>query len=141
MKKHNEGYVLIYVTVVLILFSLIGSMILTSAMKNLNAQQAAITQMQDKYAAQGMIERVVSMRDTYIFEEGQNVYRKVNDNKVEDVAVKCEKRTSENVVTLSATYGTITITCNVNLNDGTYEPPYTIGAAQPEPTETEVPTE
>ena len=59
MKKHDEGYVLVYVTVVLILFSLIGSMILTSAMKNLNAQQAAITQMQDKYVAAGAIEKVL----------------------------------------------------------------------------------
>ena len=132
MKKHDEGYVLIYVTVVLILFSLIGSMILTSAMKNLNAQQAVITQMQDKYVAQGMIEQVVAMRNSYIFAEGENVYRNVNGERVEDIAVKCEKKTADNVVTLYATHGTITITCNVDLDDGNYEQQYILGTAKTE---------
>ena len=39
MKKHDEGYVLAYVTVVLLLFCLIATMILTGAMKNLTIQQ------------------------------------------------------------------------------------------------------
>ena len=60
MKKHDEGYVLAYVTVVLLLFCLIASMILTSAMKNMNNQQNSIAQMKDKYVAQGMIEQFVA---------------------------------------------------------------------------------
>ena len=70
MKKHDEGYVLAYVTVVLLLFCLIATMILTGSMKNLTAQQDTIQRMKDRYAAEGMIQQVISKRSNTDFAEG-----------------------------------------------------------------------
>ena len=126
MKKHNEGYVLVYVTVVLILFSLIGSMILTSAMKNLNAQQAAITQMQDKYAAQGMIEKVLAQLEacgsmtiwdfTETYEDNPTIVGELS------VAVSIDDidgdSQNETILTLSANRGTANIVCTLILTAG-----------------------
>ena len=132
MKKHNEGYVLVYVTVVLILFSLIGSMILTSAMKNLNAQQAAITQMQDKYAAQGKIEQMMAERrsQNYTFKEG---------SEVGETGIVCVL-VEHPCVTLQVTYGTVCITFTINTDTDAYVS-YEVAVAPTEPSETEVPTE
>ena len=127
MKKHNEGYVLIYVTVVLILFSLIGSMILTSAMKNLNAQQAAITQMQDKYAAQGMIEQVIARVSSNNLMETDNLW---------NTGVACEFLETGDYQ-LVATHQSIVIICVID-GDGDIKE-YTITTAATEPTETGVP--
>ena len=46
MKKHDEGYVLAYVTVVLLIFCLVATAILTGALRNLQTQQEANDQMQ-----------------------------------------------------------------------------------------------
>lgn len=59
MKKHDEGYVLAYVTVVLLVFCLVATTILTGAMKNLEHQQQAQAKMEDKYFAKGMIEKAL----------------------------------------------------------------------------------
>lgn len=63
MKKHDEGYVLAYVTVVLLIFCLVAALILTGAMRNLNHQQDSIQQMKDQYVAEGMIEQVLAQLD------------------------------------------------------------------------------
>lgn len=63
MKKHDEGYVLAYVTVVLLIFCLVAALILTGAMRNLNHQQNSIQQMKDQYVAEGMIEQVLAQLD------------------------------------------------------------------------------
>lgn len=128
MKKHNEGYVLIYVTVVLILFSLIGSMILTSAMKNLNAQQAAITQMQDKYVAQGYIEQ-------YRTEHNGDKAVDITDdegNVVGHFLVVVES----NEYHFTVRYGSVIITCVMD-SDGNYKS-YEVSSVESNPTETEV---
>jgi hypothetical protein len=69
MKKHDEGYVLAYVTVVLLLFCLIATMILTGAMKNLTIQQDTVQHMKDRYAAEGMIQQVVANWSDYSWDE------------------------------------------------------------------------
>ncbi len=63
MKKYDEGYVLVYVMVVLVVFCLVAATILTSALRNLNHQQYEIAKMKDQYAAEGMIEKVVALLD------------------------------------------------------------------------------
>lgn len=63
MKKYDEGYVLVYVTVVLLIFCLVAAVILTGSMRNLNHQQDAIRQMKDRYVAEGMIEQVLAQLD------------------------------------------------------------------------------
>ena len=58
MKKHNEGYSLVLVLVVLVLMSLVASFILSVSLKNLQSQTAAVSRMEDKYAATGAIEKI-----------------------------------------------------------------------------------
>lgn len=111
MKKHDEGYVLAYVTVVLLLFCLIATMILTGAMKNLTIQQDTVQHMKDRYAAEGMIQQVIA-----------------NDYKVSDdmeVFVSCNP--VENGYRLTAVSGTVQITCTVD-SDGNYKT-FEIGVA------------
>ncbi len=66
MKKHDEGYVLVYVTVVLLVFCLVATTILTGALRNLQHQQAANEQMKSQYVAEGDIEKVLATLDQLI---------------------------------------------------------------------------
>lgn len=60
MKKHNEGYVLPFVLVVLVVVCLVAVSLLTASLDNLKRQQASIDRMEAKYAAQGEIEKLVA---------------------------------------------------------------------------------
>lgn len=120
MNKHDEGYVLAYVTVVLLLFSLIATMILTGAMKNLTNQQDTIARMEDQYAAAGMIEQAVAMglsnaeNDELLDEEG-NVIRSLAISSVDEGTQ------------LVAQSGSVVITCVID-SAGNYVS-YVIGGA------------
>lgn len=111
MKKHDEGYVLAYVTVVLLLFCLIASMILTSAMKNMNNQQNSIAQMKDKYVAQGMIEKVVALE----IEEADEENTDLDGNVIRSLKVS---RVSDGLQVI-AQYRSIVITCVID-SEGNY---------------------
>lgn len=108
MKKHDEGYVLAYVTVVLLLFCLIATMILTGALKNLHHQQDTIAQMQDQYVAAGMIEQVVAQNIT----EAENVEKDENGNVMRSLIVE----TVNGEVTVKAQSGSVVITCVIDSN-------------------------
>jgi type II secretory pathway pseudopilin PulG len=111
MKKHDEGYVLAYVTVVLLVFCLVATTILTGALNNLQNQQNAIAQMQDQYAAAGMIEQVVSQWDAY---------KPFTENTViGDTGVVCDS-VEDGVVTLTAKSGTFAITCKIDMDTKKY---------------------
>lgn len=60
MKKHDEGYVLAFVLVVMVVLCLVALSIMSISLRNLQNQQASIQRMEDKYAAQGAIEKVVA---------------------------------------------------------------------------------
>lgn len=107
MKKRDDGYVMVYVTVVLLLFCMIATMLLSGAMKNMQTQQNAIAQMRDRYAAEGMIERVVA-----------------GENNIEGVTID----DTDGNKTITATYGTATIVCVMDKNRVTsYQVFYGIG--------------
>ena len=59
-KKHDEGYVLIFVLVVISVLSIVAISLMSGALRNLQAQKASVERMQDKYAAEGMIEITVA---------------------------------------------------------------------------------
>ena len=65
MKKHNEGYSLVLVLVVLVLMSLVASFILSVSLKNLQSQTAAVSRMEDKYTAAGEIEKIVAQLEAF----------------------------------------------------------------------------
>lgn len=64
MKKHNEGYTLPLVMVVMVILCLAAVSIMSVALRNLKAQQASVQRMQDQYVAAGMIEKVVAQLES-----------------------------------------------------------------------------
>lgn len=60
MKKHNEGYVLAFVLIVVAVLALISTAVSTVAVRNMETQQAAVKLMQDKYEVEGQIEQVLA---------------------------------------------------------------------------------
>ena len=124
MKKHDEGYVLAYVTVVLLIFCLVATTILTGALHNLQSQQKAIARMQDQYAAEGMIEKVVAQRTAYSFS---------TDTDFGNPNIACTEVDGDDV-TLTVTYNTVMIKCTFDKRNGDYSL-YEISTVEPTPTE------
>lgn len=60
MRKHNEGYVLPLVLVVMVIMSLIAVGVMSVSLRNLQAQKSDIERMQAQYAAQGQIETAMA---------------------------------------------------------------------------------
>ena len=60
MKKHNEGYTLPLVLIVMVVLSLVALGVMSVSLHNLQAQQASIQRMESKYAAQGELEKAVA---------------------------------------------------------------------------------
>ena len=58
MKKHNDGYTLILVLVVMVVLCLVAVSILSVAASNWKKQQDSVARMQAKYEAQGRIEQI-----------------------------------------------------------------------------------
>ena len=56
--KRNDGYVLLYVLAVLVVLALLALTVSSVALGNLRGQQAAVRDMQDRYAAEGVLERL-----------------------------------------------------------------------------------
>lgn len=50
MKKHNEGYSLVLVLVVIIVLSLISTFLLSSSLQNLQRQQKSVDNMVNEYS-------------------------------------------------------------------------------------------
>ena len=112
MKKHDEGYVLAYVTVVLLLFCLIATMILTGSMKNLTAQQDTIQRMKDRYAAEGMIQQVIAqISSSNQLKPGEDIW---------GTEVDCAESEDGNGFVLTAVCDTVKITCTVDAS-GNYQ--------------------
>ena len=57
MKGRKGGYVLVYVLIVIVIVSTLGLAVCSASLRNLQIQAAAVHQMQDKYTAEGEIER------------------------------------------------------------------------------------
>ena len=56
MKKRQEGYVLVYVLIVIVLLALIGSTVCAISVRNLKAQQSSLARAQASYKAEGQVE-------------------------------------------------------------------------------------
>lgn len=64
MKKHDEGYVLAFVMVVIVVLCLVAVSLMSISLRNLEAQNASIQRMEHKYAAMGVVEQVVAAIDS-----------------------------------------------------------------------------
>ena len=60
MKKHDDGYVLPFVLMVMIVLCILSTSLMTAALRNLKNQQKFTEQMAEKYAAEGEIEKIVA---------------------------------------------------------------------------------
>lgn len=60
MKKRDEGYVLAFVLVVIVVICLVAVSMMTVSLRNLEAQTASVERMQEKYKLQGMMEENIS---------------------------------------------------------------------------------
>lgn len=74
MKKRNtDGFALIYVVVVIFILCAIALALMSSTLRTLQAQEASIRRMEQKYAAQGEIERLVAeLESISLSEESYN---------------------------------------------------------------------
>lgn len=104
MKKHDEGYTLPLVMVVLLVLSLVAVTIMTTSLHNMQRQQKFIEQMQAQYEAQGKIEKLVAQ-----LEAGQAVEIPFKNTATLDG----NKLTGVIVVTSSD--NTVTIQCGIEL--------------------------
>ena len=118
MKKHDEGYVLVYVTVVLLVFCLVATTILTGALNNLRNQQNAIAKMEDQYAAAGEIEKVIAQWSAYNWDSIQ-VSGSETKSYLPNTAVECLGKDG-GTVTIRAESGTVSITCQIEVSTGKY---------------------
>ena len=123
MKKHNEGYSLVLVLVVLTLMSLVASFILSVSLKNLQSQTAAVNRMEQEYAAAGEIEKIVAELEALIGEtepktivltdaspvEGDGKHITVSVTK-ESVKINCTLRLTAESVEYSESTKEFTIT-------------------------------
>lgn len=71
MKKHNEGYSLPLVLVVMAVLAALASGLMTVVMRNMEAQQSSVAIMQNQYAAQGKLEMVISELCQFDFADAQ----------------------------------------------------------------------
>lgn len=65
MKKHNEGYTLVLVMIVLVILCILSTYILSFSLKNINTQKAAALRTQEQYAVMGEIEATVASLQTF----------------------------------------------------------------------------
>lgn len=89
MKKHNEGYTLPLVMVVMVILCLVAVSIMSVALRNLKAQQASVQRMQDQYVAAGMIEKVVAQLES--IEAGQMSLLDIYTNAAPKTAEKADE--------------------------------------------------
>jgi len=60
MRKHDGGYVLVYVVFVIIFLCIAAAGTCTAALNNIKAQDVYVKRMQDKYAAESTIEKFMA---------------------------------------------------------------------------------
>ena len=69
MKKHDEGYALVLVLVVMLVLCLVATSVLTIALNNLKKQETSVARMKAKYEAQGKIEEFYARVQSEIYRQ------------------------------------------------------------------------
>lgn len=101
MKRHDGGYVLVYVVVVIVILCILVPAACSNSLKNLKAQQSSIERMRQLYAAEGQIERFVAELEAQAetIEETETRYEKVSfdGNIASDIANGWKNDINENL--------------------------------------------
>ena len=106
-NKHNEGYTLPLVMVVLLVLAIVAVTIMTTSLKNMQRQQGFIETMKAQYEAQGKIEMIVAKMEN------------LGDTAVEIPLAELE-HTSNTLTGSFTAYGssgdsTVTIKCGIKI--------------------------
>ena len=112
MRKYNEGYTLVLVMVVLSVMALLAVAILTASEKNLEAQIKSVTDMQNKYQAQGEIEKVIGSLEALVGQEEVNIL----PNELSSANCKVTFNEANKSITITSKCDTVQIECVVTLN-------------------------
>lgn len=109
MKKHNEGYALPFVLVVMTVLCLVAVSVMSFSLRSLQSQQASIDRMKDQYLAEGEIEKVVAKL--------KKVSEETELDSICGTSVTCESVSETySTITLTASSGTVKITCTLKLS-------------------------
>ena len=134
MKKHNEGYTLVLVMVVLIVLCLLVSYVLTFSLHNLRTQQTAALRVQEQYAAAGEIEAAVVQLQAFIDKYPETVILEVTQDSDAGTCTLTTQEASPYTVTFPGTAdlksgklfltvqsGTARIDCTLQLIAGSFK--------------------
>ena len=119
MRKHNEGYTLVLVMVVVMVLYALTTVILTAAERNLEAHKHGVQYMQNKYLAQGEIEKVLGYLEAHIgesnvqlpdMEDYENLTCTPDVNKIRLIAIRYEEKDGEQ-------YEVLRIDCTIQITN------------------------
>ena len=105
-NKHNEGYTLPLVMVVLLVLAIVAVTIMTTSLKNMLRQQQFIDTMKDQYVAQGEIEKIVAQLEIASAAEAESLLSSLGEK-----GSGSGNETSGYTVKLKYPYDTVTIAC------------------------------
>lgn len=92
MKKHDEGYILAFVLIVVAVLALISTAVSTVAVRNIETQQNAVVRMQAKYEAEGIIEAVLAQLNDSTFDHSKSAEEAFKE-KIEGICSSAPKIT------------------------------------------------
>ena len=92
MKKHDDGYVMVLVLVVILVLSIVSAALMSLGVTNTKSQRASIDRMQDKYSAQGEMEKLVAKLE----QELSNVPTEEIEVTVQETGTESSEDSSDN---------------------------------------------
>ena len=79
MKKHDEGYTLVLVVVIILVLGIMSAALMSLTVTNLRNQRNSVNRMQEKYSAQGAVEIAVAELEAQIAEKREEIEEKSFD--------------------------------------------------------------
>lgn len=116
MRKRNEGYALPFVLVVMVVLCAISVAILSGSLRNLKSQQATTERMQDQYAAQGQIERIVATLESRKTVSVDVLKEAGIDEQNVEIPASLESDATKLSLKVTVIHGTVQIACELELN-------------------------
>ena len=116
MMKRNDGYALPFVLVVMVVVCLIAVSVMSFSLRCLQSQQASIERMENKYAAMGGIETIVSqiLNKQPISKESTIIY---NADTEKTVFISCSYTMEEKYLDVIAKCENVEVGYRIILND------------------------
>lgn len=120
LRKDTGGYALLYVMVIVFVLCAISMTICTVALRNLQSQEASVKRMEEKYTAEGEIEKLKALAendlitaDEYESEEtAKSAYASSFKAKAEELGLSVS---DANDYTLSAASGSVVVTAEFDV--------------------------